>query len=214
MTKLTITEREAIKEYIAARGIHSLYHFTRVENLESILQHGLLSVAELQRQGIRHFYNDSARMDKCPDANCLSISFPNYRVFCRKRKEKVNAIWVVIELDAKILYELDCAFCRTNAARSDIAALSLDERRGVGALERMYDEIEHMRGNIPQSYPTDPQAEVLALENIPPKYIKGVYVNNGFVQYYVEELHRFVDCRVKGEFFGPRCDWEAWRQAA
>ena len=214
MTKLTITEREAIKEYIAARGIHSLYHFTRVENLESILQRGLLSVAELQRQGILHYYNDSARMDKCLEANCLSISFPNYKMFFKMRQEKATDRWLVLELDAKILYELDCAFCRTNAARRDIAALSLDERRGVDALEHMYDETEHMRAAIPQNYPTDPQAEVLALDKIPPEYIRCVYVNNESLQINIEGTNKNIDCRVDGEFFGPRCDYEAWRRAA
>jgi hypothetical protein len=115
--------------------ITTLVHFTRIENLRSILQNGLLNRSLLETRGQQFFCNDSDRVDGHPEAICLSISFPNYRMFysIRKQKEKAEEVkdsqWVVLLLDAKVLWELDCAFCQENASSNAVRHIPLEDRK-------------------------------------------------------------------------------------
>ena len=72
------------------RGVKHLYHFTNIDNLSSILRHGILSVNKLRSNGIKYFYNDPNRYDGNPDAISISISFPNSKLFYKFRK----AVWL------------------------------------------------------------------------------------------------------------------------
>jgi hypothetical protein len=71
-----------IRAFVAERQIEYLVHFTRIENVTSILQYGLLPrdqlekiLGPLSRQVI---VNDHQRFDEHQNASCLTISFPNY----------------------------------------------------------------------------------------------------------------------------------------
>lgn len=72
-----------IKEFVSQRRIKSLYHFTSLQNLESILNNGLLSRDKLKENNILHYYNDNLRLENKLNAICVSISFPNYKMFYR-----------------------------------------------------------------------------------------------------------------------------------
>lgn len=212
MMKLDMN-KEMIKNVMAEHKITKLYHFTRIENLPSILQHGIIPVGQLAASDINYYNNDMLRLDGCKDASCLSISFPNYKMFYRLRKQDEKAAWVVLELDARILYELDCAFCYANAARGDVSALSVEERRSAAALANMFAERGHSREELTREYPTDPQAEVLAFAKIPPEFIKCVYVENTSVENtYIEEAN--VKCLVNDYYFAPRFDYKNWSRVA
>ncbi|MFN3689914.1 MAG: DarT ssDNA thymidine ADP-ribosyltransferase family protein [Fimbriimonadales bacterium] len=60
------SEQKAIKEMCLQRGITEVVHFTHVENVDSIMKHGLLSIRDLQQRGIRYRYNDQQRLDLAP----------------------------------------------------------------------------------------------------------------------------------------------------
>ena len=128
---IELQNRESqIRQICTERSITTLFHFTRIENLRSILQEGLLSHSNLETREPRPLFNDNDRADWCPEANCLSISFPNYKMFYSIRgKKKAEGVkdsqWVILLLNADILWELDCAFCQTNAASSSLSTLSL-----------------------------------------------------------------------------------------
>jgi len=59
---------EQIKHFCFERGIKSLIHFTRLENLESIINKGLLSRKELEKwdSDKSPVFNDEKRIDQCP----------------------------------------------------------------------------------------------------------------------------------------------------
>ena len=116
---------EQIRDFCTERGIETLVHFTRFENLESILNKGLMSRKELEKWDSENqpVFNDSQRLDQCPDSISLSISFPNYKMFFPYR-QKNTAKWAVILLKPDILWEMDCAFCMDNAASSLIRYIS------------------------------------------------------------------------------------------
>ena len=71
-----------IQQICEDRGITTLVHFTRIENLRSILHEGLLDHQSLlKKYGQQFAPNDRKRLDRYKEAICLSISFPNYELF-------------------------------------------------------------------------------------------------------------------------------------
>lgn len=184
VSKKTITHSIdlAIKEFVEARKIDSLFHFTNAANLSSILENGLLGRESLLDRDIDSLVNDKYRHDHVPDAICTSISFPNYKMFYQLQLLDEKADWAVIQLDPKILWEKPCAFCYSNAASTEVSRLSLDSRLGLGGLKSMFAEVSAgvPRGElaIPQNYTTDPQAEVLVLAPIGPEYILSINFNS------------------------------------
>ena len=185
-----------IEQFCAERDITTLCHFTRIENLRSILTEGLLGRETLEKrlqEGLlklqKLFINDHSRWDKHKEAVCVSISFPNYLMFSSIRKEKKmtdgisDSGWVVLVLDAKVLWELDCVFCTENAASNAIRHVPLEERRKSDVLESMFvDSYQDVKRNVyqrhlqtPTYYPTHPQAEVLVFDRIQIDYIKEVH---------------------------------------
>ena len=220
-----------IQQFCEERGITTLIHFTRIENLHSILQQGLLGRNFLETRGQQFLWNDSDRADGHKEAVCLSISFPNYQMFYRIRnRKKVEGVsdsqWVVLLLDVKMLWELDCAFCQNNAARKTISRTSLEDRKSPEALKGMFGDfynIRHQDLQIPDpylmhpkdAYPTHPQAEVLVFDSIPVQFIKAIHFwdettlekcRNSYVESYSQTLS------VNQQYFTYRKDYEVWRR--
>src|SRR6476659_2387680 len=73
-------QSEAIEDYVMARAITTVYHFTPIQNLPSICAHGLLNrslVSKLRDPAI--IFPDTYRSDKADWAICCSIEWPNYK---------------------------------------------------------------------------------------------------------------------------------------
>ncbi len=175
-----VLERKLIKIMAIDRKIERLVHFTRLENAALILKLGLLPSYHLKGLGITFIPNDHLRLDGCQDANCLSISFPNYKFFYKRHGNGTNS-WVVLELDPSILWKKDCAFCTSNAASSEMINTPKEELKGALAFAELFKDwrtADRNRLGIPDNYPTNPQAEVLVFEPIPPKYITRIVVKN------------------------------------
>ena len=213
----------SIKQICHDRGIKILVHFTHIENLRRILGGGLLSRETLEtiRDPLKKppIFNDPTRLDKHPEAICLSIGFPNYKMFFKYASEKQSQ-WVVLLLDAKLLWELDCAFCQENAASNAVYTIPLKERKKPDALNNMfidYDSISRQSLSIPDHYPTYPQAEVLVCNSIPVAYIKEVhfYEKLALEQWYSKNSGMDTETfLVSKQYFHPRCDWKVWTDEA
>ena len=225
----TVTEENAefqqrsfqIQQICEEYGITTLVHFTRIENLRCILGEGLLSRSILEPREKVHF-NDPQRLDKQKDAICLNISFPNYQMFYsireRMKSEEVNdSQWVVLLLDARVLWELDCAFCQRNAATNAVRSIPLEERKKPEALKDMFTDfyvIKHQDLPIPKNYPTHPQAEVLVFDRIPTEYINAIHFWDATIleQWRSNYTGTFSDkFFVDRMYFKPRSDFEKWR---
>jgi hypothetical protein len=239
---------EVIRRICEERGVDELVHFTNILNLENIIRYGLLSRKEIETKGIRYYFNDSKRLENMSHAICLSISFPNYKMFSKYMRA---GKFLIISLDKSILWELICIFCPTNAAQKNISELLgtpdgrqiLSEPQAlkdmfsdklckikisyiysgyvsyVGVPERLLGDRTRVSGyiqraelGIPPHYTTDPQAEVLCLESISPKYIRKIYVESQEIKNNLEQqfpnLH--VSIEVKPEFFRQREDHTHW----
>ena len=156
-----------LQQICTERHIRTLIHFTRIENLSSILQQGLLGRSFLEKRGQPFEWNDEQRLDAHKEAVCLSISFPNYQMFfsVRERKKKANEAndsqWIVLLLDANILWELDCAFFQENAAsntaNSRIPEVTSTERIQVCLGQQRYFDVINRNGypvlNTPEDVP-------------------------------------------------------------
>ena len=224
-----------IRRICTERSITTLFHFTRIENLCPILQEGLLGRSILETWEQQPLFNDSDRADGYKEAVCLSISFPNYKMFwpIRREIEKTEGVkdfqWIVLLLDAKVLWELDCAFCYTNAASGVVKSLlskeQIDEQKRPEALKNMfatdyYDSIRKIRINrqnlqIPDNYTTDPQAEILVFDPIPTRYIEEIHFYEEIAreewlsntqEVYSQTFHS------SREYFRGRHDWQFWKK--
>ncbi|MBR9839928.1 MAG: DUF4433 domain-containing protein [Rhodobacteraceae bacterium] len=173
-----------VAEMVRERRIEQLIHFTRCENLEMILDKGLLSVADLEMERLGVIRNDAFRLDGKSDAICLSVSFPNYRMFYKYRCERQGVEWAILRLNPAILWELECLFYRMNAADHRMRRRAKSELQGSDSFAAMFGDVEGVRPfNLNSCHPTNAQAEVLVLEPIDPRYILSV-------AFETEESHR------------------------
>ncbi|MEE4540189.1 MAG: DarT ssDNA thymidine ADP-ribosyltransferase family protein [Erythrobacter sp.] len=200
-----------IAERAAAREIPYLVHFTRVENIPSIMANGLLSVRELRAAEVSFLGNDQVRWDGHAEACCLSIAHPNEKLFYRWRKQNGETDWVVLVLAPEIMWEADAAYCAHNAADARMSSREINDRRAVDAFEAMFEEHEttphrDLQGLRPFD-PSDVQAEVLAFQKIPPERIIGAAFSDlqALNQYRGRMGARRVRHVNEGEgFFGTR----------
>jgi len=185
------------------RSISRLVHFTHIENLNTIRQHGIIPVPELEQRGIKPRVNDPERFDFRLDAVSMSIEFPNYQLFYRFRKQQGTSErdWCIIEVCPSVLWTSECVFSAENAASASEARREDHLRRGVDGFTRLFDDSGGTRRNVtrdklrlPQAFPTNPQAEVQVLRGIRPEKIRAFHT--------VDTLR---------ELFGYRLDWELWK---
>ncbi len=208
-------EYKNLNDFLCKNQIDTLYHFTRVENLANIINYGLVPRNIIESNNIDSHFNDEWRYDNCTDANCLSIEFPNYKMFYSLRMSEPNTKWVVIKLKIQILFDFKCAYCWTNAGDSSMYTRSLQSRMGAAAFIDLYNNHpgypKREDTKINDWYPTNPQAEILAFGTIPIKYIDCIY----FQDY--ETLSAFKDIvpdnittKVHSQVFSYRSDWNFW----
>jgi hypothetical protein len=60
---------------VKALELPYLVHFTRVENLPTIMQHGLCSITTLTETDVDFRPNDRLRLEGRPDAVCLFVGY-------------------------------------------------------------------------------------------------------------------------------------------
>lgn len=202
-----------IQEYVAERKIGFLTHFTRASNLGDILQRGLVPRNVLAGEGYGHF-NDQHRYDGT-NAVCLSIHFPNYKMFWGVRQENKDVDWVILIIRAEVLWMLPCAFCVTNAASATVTAVALEQRRTLAALQALYadwGDLSRATLGIPDNFPTNPQAEVLMLNGVPRNYIYCALVLNTATQQAMQAQYPGLDVRVNASYFRYRQDYAHWKK--
>lgn len=164
-----------IEEVLKKRNITKLIHVTNKKNLESILKHGLLSLIELENNGIDYEFNDPLRLENKRDAICLSVTDYNNFLFGSFQKRYPKNEYVVLEIDPKILLneEVEKIFYDYNAA-SKFSQKSSN-------MEIMFKDKIKRRAKIKtrlkkeKNEPTSYQAEILYCGRIEPKYIMNYY---------------------------------------
>ena len=203
-----------MKRAVQNRKIRQLVHFTRYENLASILANGLKPRSVLENERATTVYNDAFRMDGRKWANCLSIDHPNYKMFYYLRRNTTNQHWVVVVFQPSVLWELPCLFTVENAATNAMSSMSNGELTGEAAFNSLFADIEGKpsRASVGlSSYePTNPQAEVLVSATIPPSYIIGVATQSAPLAKLLRESHLGLNAKLFTSLFDPRRDYGNW----
>lgn len=200
-------------DFANARGIKSLFHFTRLDNLDSILKNGLLPKSECVRRKCAVTFNDPYRYDGT-DAVCATISFPNYRMFYALRTGNPEVEWVVLKLKRSLLWTAKCAFCTSNAASATVTDIPIEKRSGVSALQKMFEDFEAVDRSelrIPDHYTTNPQAEVLLLDGAPADSITGVYFEKQATMDRYQRKYTDLPAHLNGGYFAGRSDCKYWK---
>ena len=177
--------QNGIRDVLERRRIKRLYHFTRIENLQSILTHGLLSVTEMSQKKITRFNNDHRRYDGKKNCISLSVEYPNSDNLRRFMDDREGSKWIVLAIDPEVILNHKCYFAEHNAASHSIATC-LDDRMSPESFENMFAKeinvaFSHGRRTIdrypgsPSYWPTSLQAEILVDGKIDPEYITAIY---------------------------------------
>lgn len=165
-------DKESIAQISSELGISELMHFTRIDNLQGILDLGLNSL-DFNKDLLKHNKNnDLKRLDGRSYTNSLSISFPNDKMFYKYQMKHPNQTWCVISFSPCILWKLDCLFCPTNAASLKMSSKNDESLSGSTAFKKLFD---FTKSSTTRCYPIDSQAEVLVGGHISNKYIKNIY---------------------------------------
>ena len=213
---------EQIRNFCQQRKITDICHFTRIENLQGIFSEGLLPRAELDKrpEHLRPIFPDDLRLDNNRNASCLSISFPNYKMFYLKRlQSRDHALWAVIVYDYSVLTRLNCVFTLHNAATAGIVKENIQTRNTAENLAELFGDFGAIKRNnlrIPDNYPTNPQAEVLIYETVPVNYIKEVnFYDQESAELWMQEYENIYPLDtywMGGPIFNGRRDYAAWRK--
>ncbi len=204
-----------VQEYATEINVKHLVHFTREKNLESILNRGLVTRDTLALEEFDGF-NDNVRVDYT-NAVCVSVGFPNYKMWWGIRKDNPNVDWILLIIEPSALWELPCAFCSANAALGSIAAIPIAQRQSLQAFQGMYADVpgkKRSKLDIPGYWPTNPQAEVLMLQGVPRNYIRGVATLNAAQEQRINEQYPGLKTWVSASYFRYRKDYEFWKVGA
>lgn len=197
------------------RGIQRLLHFTLVDNLASIIKYGLLGRTELEQRQLKYTYTDDKRLDGNPNAICLSITSPNYKMFFSKRSlfsqlGYQDSDWVVIVLKPEILLNLPAAFTFTNAADSRCRG-QWQRYSGGQAFEAMfYDEALRAALCLSANQPTNPQAEIQVMRAIPADGIAAIVCHPNADIRKLQSVAGNLPVLKNYEAFVPRHDYRYW----
>ena len=147
------------------RQIKHLYHFSAISNIDSIMKHGILSIDLLKANNIIYDSNDNERLDKHNNCISCSIEFPN-GILLNNFKKRLKKRYAIFKISISAL-NYKYALCSTlNAATYGGAYIV-----GIDNFFKLY---EGERLSMPDSFPTNEQAEVLINGKIEPQYIEQI----------------------------------------
>ncbi len=182
----------SIARKIAELGISEILHFTRGDNLVGILQRGgILSRALLESESaefqLLEYVGDPAWPDRSRDAAWwgfinLSIETVNQTLLNKARNNHPTQKWFVLSFLPDILTHEDVHFTTTNNAYEPHVLRD----RGVKGLDLPYSvTYKDLKGNthkrhreLPKSFPSSHQAEVLYPNLLTLNYLRAIYVEN------------------------------------
>lgn len=199
------------KAFINSRYINNIYHFTNIDNLESILEKGILSKNKLLEGHISFSETDQYRYDNKLDYINTSISYFNYKMLyeltCTNNK------YILMEINNKPLLKNDTLFSNKNAASND--AIIDDDIKKLFRGYRCYQDRYGKTNMLPINYPTNPSSEALIKDEIEVNNIKGIV--------YLSSMDNNDKDKVKSltnnvhvnslmmNAFPPRCDYMRWK---
>jgi hypothetical protein len=180
-------------DVLKKHNIKYFYHFTSINNIDSILSHGICNRAYMDSVGMDYVFTDEHRYDNQKD--CIGLSLDNVnKAMLRYKQNKINNDWVIIQLDAgKVISNFydRIYYCRYNAASSAVVKMLTENKKYLKttyAFENMFDESGKLNF----------QAELLLDGIIAPKYFKNIYVDSLTMKLIVQQLLENTDYKEIG----------------
>ena len=186
------TIRRAFKSIIDERGIDHLVHFTDLRNLESILEHGILTRKELESSDIvQALGNGDARFDGNKDATCCSVQYPNMPLYqAKQRRSEFEYAFLILSTD--IIVDKDCAFYPGNASEGWLSRRPIKKLSTSWAFEDMFAEVvKGERDGLIENETTHESAEVHVFDSIEPDYIDQIVIDDE--SYRIEFTEKYTD---------------------
>ena len=182
-----------IAQWLKRRKITKLFHFTHIDNLDSILRNGFQTRQYLDSNLQSYTPSDHDRLDGFLESLSFSIGRPNSLLLPYKNFQYEHKL-VLLEVAANNLLTQSFGALPSNAARGYFQEiLSTDKSRfvGVRGLQGMYlNEDLRKKASLPIEEPTDPQAEILFFEPIESSKIIGVHISERFPE---SEREKFTE---------------------
>ena len=217
---------KSIKQFIKAIKLNCLTHFTRTDNLKSILQSGILParILENNKTFVSVQRNAAPLPPEWSGFVSLNLSFPDYKLFSDFNNH-VHSDWVILLVDPKVLSDFPCYFFPERAINiinsAPLPHTCMSENQGFPDLKKLFkdrDDVKRKDLDIPSFYPTDPTSEVLSGFPIAPSYITQIYFHSDYkFNQWVLHNTEFAMTQDRArwavglEYFSPRSDYPFWK---
>lgn len=217
---------KAIRQIIKKTKLSCLTHFTRIDNLKSILQFGILPASVLD--GNKAFAAVKRNFITLPPEwkglVSMNLSFPDYKIF-NQLQNQLPTEWAILLIDIRVLLDFPCYFFPRRASEIITGApapgMFLGEFQKSSDLKALFENREDVKREelgIPSFYPTDPTSEVLSFFPIAPSYITQVFFPNDY-KFNQWVLHNTEFAMTQNrdlwavglEYFSPRSDYPYWK---
>lgn len=172
-----------------SRGIEFLFHYTPACNFEDILRYGIMPRTMLSDSAAIATVLDEYRLDDRPDAVSVSLSRVNRKLLARKRIKMPGVEWIILAIDASVLWTQRVEFCWTDAA-SNIIKHHSGRRDGPWAFNRMFEGSAEQRAGLLDCHATASEAEIHVLGRIDQSNILGAVVASEKMRKPVEEVFK------------------------
>ena len=215
-----------IRQFIKKIKLNCLTHFTRAENLKSILQSGILppSILSSNKAFASVQRNSVTLPPEWSGLVSLNLSFPDYKLF-NQLQNHMPSDWVILLLDPRVILDFPCYFFSGRALdfieQSTLPGQFLGNYQSSSDLKALFDDREDVKRkdlDIPAFYPTDPTSEVLSFFPIAPSYITQIYFPNDYkFNQWVLHNTEFAMTQDRSrwavglEYFSPRSDYPYWK---
>lgn len=219
-------KNKSIKQFIKSIKLNCLTHFTRMDNLKSILQSGILPSRILRNNKTFEAVekNSITLPPEWAGFVSLNLSFPDYKLFSDLNNH-MPSDWVILTIDPRVLSDFPCYFFPERAINIIKTAsqpnLFLSEYQNITDLKKLFKDREDAKRkdlDIPPFYPTDPTSEVLSLFPIAPSYITQVFFHSDYkFNQWVLHNTEFAMTQDRSrwavglEYFSPRADYPFWK---
>ena len=225
-TKTDNKKVKGLRQFIRKNRINFLTHFTRAENLKSILQFGILPASILRRNPVFSgvYYSPQPLPPAWSSFISLNISFPDYKLFLQLQNHQPSD-WVMLLIDSRVLSDYPCYFFPDRAfsfiSSAPVPGQILTEFQSVKALKDLFsdrDGVKRKELDIPPFYPTHPCTEVLCGFPIAPSMITQIWFYSEYkfnqwvltnTEFALKQDKNLWACGL--QFYSPRSDYTFWK---
>jgi hypothetical protein len=165
--------------FLVARKIENLYHFTSIQNLNSLRENGFLGREALTGSEIQFQISDSSRTEPIKNAICFSFSKPNRFMMMNKINSGRDIVLLELGNPLEILSSKRFIASPGNFAKHSLKNdfMNWPEKfaGGVGLTRLFLNETLRKKYELEPQETTDPQAEIILLDPLPWNHVVRIF---------------------------------------